>query len=50
MHKIKAIMFYVVNTSVGPNNILPLVIKKVWLIYKEKVTCLFQRCQEKGYH
>ena len=29
---------------------LPLVIKKAWPVYKEKVTRLFQRYLEEGYH
>ena len=50
MHEIEAAIFHAGNTSVGPDGIPPLVIKKAWPVYKEEVTCLFQRCLEEDYH
>ena len=50
MHEIEVAIFQAVNTSEDPDGIPPLVIKKAWPVYKEKVTRLFQRCLEEGYH
>ncbi len=50
IHEIKVAIFQAGNTSAGPDDILPLVIKKAWQVYKEEVNRLFQRCLEEGYH
>ncbi len=50
MHEIEVAIFQAVNILAGPDGIPPLVIKKTWPVYKEELTCLFQRCLEEGYH
>lgn len=50
MHEIEITIFQAGNISAGPDGIPPLVIKKVWPVYKEEITRLFQGCLEKGYH
>lgn len=50
MHEIEIAIFQAGNTSAGPDRIPPLVLKKVWPVYKEEITRLFQGCLEKGYH
>lgn len=49
MHEIEAAIFQA-GTSASLDGILPLFIKKAWLVYKKEVTCLFQRCLEEGYY
>ena len=49
-HEIEAAIFQAGNTSPGPDEISPSILKKAWLVYKDKITCLFQICLEKGYH
>lgn len=43
-------IFHAGNTSLGADEISPMVVKKAWPIFKQEITRLFQLYLEEGYH
>lgn len=47
--EVRDAIFHTGNTSSGPGEISPFIIKKAWPIYKNEITLLFHMCLEEGY-